>query len=91
MEVRWSPEAADDLERIVIRVLQDNPRVARGIADTIYQRCTDLRLFPNRGRRGRVAGTRELVLAPLPFIVVYRLKAGAVEIARIYHGAQNWP
>ena len=91
MEVRWSPEAADDLERIVIRVRQDNPRGARQLADTIYQRCADLRLFPNRGRRGRVAGTRELVLAPLPFIVVYRVKAEAVEIVRIYHGAQNWP
>ena len=91
MEVRWSPEAADDLERIVIRIRQDNPQTARQVADAIYQRCTDLRLFPNRGRRGRVTGTRELVLAPLPFIIVYRVKAEAVEIVRIYHGAQNWP
>ena len=91
MEVRWSPEAADDLERIVIRVRQDNPQAARRIADTIYRHCADLRLFPNRGRQGRVAGTRELVLAPLPFIVVYRVKTEAVEIVRIYHGAQNWP
>jgi toxin ParE1/3/4 len=68
MEVRWSPEAADDLERIVIRVRQNNPQTARRIADTIYQRCADLQQFPNRGRQGRVSGTRELVLAPLPFI-----------------------
>jgi len=91
MEVRWSSEAADDLERIVIRVRQDNPQAARQLADTIYQCCADLPLFPNRGRRGRVASTREFVLAPLPFIVVYRVKAEAVEIVRIYHGAQNWP
>jgi toxin ParE1/3/4 len=89
MEVRWSPEAADDLERIVVRVRQDNPQAARRIADTIYQRCADLTLLLNRGRRGRVAGTRELVL--LPFIVAYRVKADAVEMVRIYHGAQNWP
>jgi plasmid stabilization system protein ParE len=31
------------------------------------------------------------VVAPLPFIVIYRLKAEAVEIVRIYHGAQNRP
>jgi len=91
MEVRWSPEAADDLERIVIRVRQDNPQAARRIATTIYQRCADLRQFPNRGRQGRVPGTRELVLAPLPFIVVYRFNAEAVEIVRIYHSAQDWP
>jgi toxin ParE1/3/4 len=91
MEVRWSPEAADDLEGIVIRIRRDNPPAARRIADAMYQRCAGLQLFPNRGRRGRVAGTRELVLAPLPFIIVYRVKAEAVEIARIYHSAQNWP
>src|SRR5215472_19216123 len=28
MEVRWSPEAADDLERIVVRVRQDSPQAA---------------------------------------------------------------
>jgi len=89
MEVRWSPEAADDLERIVVRVRQDSPQAARRIADTIYQRCADLQLFPNRGRQGRVAGTRELVLAPLPFIAVYRIKTEAVEVVRIYHGAQD--
>ena len=91
MEVRWSLEAADDLERIIVRLRQDNPQAARRIAETIFRRCGDLRMFPNRGRRGRVAGTRELVLAPLPFIVIYRVKAEAVEIVRIYHGAQNWP
>ena len=91
MEVRWSPEAADDLERIVSRVRQDNPQAARRLANTIYQRCADLDQLPNRGRLGRIAGTRELVFAPLPFIVVYRVKPEAVEIVRIYHGAQNWP
>jgi plasmid stabilization system protein ParE len=43
------------------------------------------------GRPGRVAGTRELALAPLPFIVVYRVREYRVEIARILHGAQRWP
>jgi toxin ParE1/3/4 len=91
MEVRWSPEAADDLERIIAHVRRDNPLAARRIADIIYQRCGDRRMFPNRGRQGRVEGTRELVLAPLPFIVVYRVKTDAVEIVRVYHGAQDRP
>jgi toxin ParE1/3/4 len=71
MEIRWPPEAADDPERIVTRVRQGNPQAARQLADAIYQRCADLQEFPKRGRHGRVAGTRELVLAPLPYIVVY--------------------
>jgi plasmid stabilization system protein ParE len=36
-------------------------------------------------------GTRELPLPPLPFVVVYRLRGEAVEIARVLHGAQRWP
>ncbi len=48
-----------------------------------------LRAFPHRGRPGRIAGTREVVRAP--YIVVYRVMPDAVEILRIYHGAQNRP
>ena len=36
-------------------------------------------------------GTREPVFPGLPYIVVYRVKDRVVEIARIYHGAQDWP
>lgn len=46
MEVWWSPEAADDLERIVIRVLDDNRQAVRRIADTIYQRVPTCNYSP---------------------------------------------
>ena len=62
----------------------------RRVADTVYRRCSELDLFPNRGRLGRMAGTRELVIVPLPYIIVYRIKPNAVEIVRIYHSAQDW-
>jgi plasmid stabilization system protein ParE len=44
---------------------------------------------PEAGRR--MAGRRELTFAPLPYIVVYQVKPGVVEISRIFHGAQDWP
>jgi len=87
MEIRWSPEAAEDLEHIVDRIRRDNPDAARQVAEIIYSRCASLENFPDRGRIGRIPGTRELVFAPLP----YRVKPSAVEIVRIFHGAQNWP
>ncbi|OFV99133.1 MAG: hypothetical protein A3H28_12265 [Acidobacteria bacterium RIFCSPLOWO2_02_FULL_61_28] len=91
MQLRWSPEAADDLVRIVERIREDNPSVAERIATFIYQRVAALETFPNLGRPGRMEGTRELPLPPLPFVVVYRLRGEAVEIARVLHGAQRWP
>lgn len=91
MEVRWSPRAADDLERIVTYVQQDNPQAARRVGQTIYERAGGLQTLPQRGRPGRVEGTRELVLPALPFVIVYRVLLDAVEIVRVLHGAQLWP
>ncbi len=91
MEIRWSPQAADDLERIAQRILRDNPAAAREVVEALYNGITNLKTFPNRGRTGRIEGSRELVFPSLPYIVVYRLKDQAVEIARIYHAAQDWP
>jgi toxin ParE1/3/4 len=91
MEVRWSPRAAEDLERIFRRIEQDSPSAARQVAKTIYDGCARLQSFPNRGRPGRIKGRRELVFPPLPYIAVYQVKEHAVEISRIYHGAQDWP
>ena len=91
IKVRWSPEAADDLEQIVRRIQRDNPTAARDVAERIYEAIGSLSASPGRGRAGRIQGTRELVLAPLPWIVVYRVRQEAVEVARIYHGAQDWP
>jgi len=31
------------------------------------------------------------VFFPLPYIVVYQVTQQAVEISRIFHGAQDWP
>jgi len=36
-------------------------------------------------------GTRELVLAPLPFVAVYEVLENEVQVLRILHGAQQWP
>jgi toxin ParE1/3/4 len=91
MEVRWSTEAADDLTHIVEYIDKDNPEAAQRVAKAIYERARALGVSPNRGRSGRVEDTRELALPPLPFVIVYRVREHAVEIANIIHGAQKWP
>ncbi len=91
MTIRWSSEAADDFDNIIRYIYEHNHSAAERVANQIYERVTALAEFPNRGRSGRVVGTRELVLAPLPLIVVYRLLNDAVEIARVLHGSQRWP
>jgi toxin ParE1/3/4 len=90
MRLRWTTPATDDLYTIVEHIQQDNPLAASEVAQAIYDGCDGLRRFPYRGRRGTIDGTRELVFPGLPYIVV-RVRAQVVEIARIYHGAQDWP
>ncbi len=91
MQVRWSPAAAEDLFRIIEYIRQENPPAAQRIARTIYENAGSLKSFPHKGRTGRVEGTRELPLPPLPFVVVYRVLTDIVEIANVIHGAQRWP
>lgn len=92
MKIRWSPETADDLQRICERIEIDNPEAAPRVARTIYEGCDRLEEFPRVRRTSRrMPGWRELVFSSLPYIVVYVVTEEAVEITRIFHGAQDWP
>jgi plasmid stabilization system protein ParE len=59
--------------------------------ERIRDAVSRLARFPASGRPGRVAGTRELVIAGTPYIVPYRVTGDAVQIITILHGAQRWP
>ena len=91
MQLRWTDEAAHDLERIADYLLEHAPDRAQDLIQRVYDAPTSLLTFPNRGRPGKREGTRELVLAPLPYIVVYTVRREVVFVVRILHGAQQWP
>ncbi len=91
MQLRWTEEAADDLERIADYLLNHTPDRAPELVRAVYDAPSALLTFPNRGRLGKKEGTRELVLSPLPYIVVYTVLGDAIFVVRILHGAQNWP
>lgn len=91
--LRWSPDAATDLERIVAYIREENRSAATRVAHTVVERAASLKHHPHLGRPGRVEGTRELPLSPLPFLLVYRVleSADIIEIVNVIHGAQRWP
>jgi toxin ParE1/3/4 len=92
MEIRWSLPAAEDLDPICAWIERDNPGAAKQVASTIYNGIAQLKHLPGMGRSStRINGWRELTFSPLPYIAVYRIKQDTIEIARIYHGAQDWP
>jgi len=66
-----------------------HPSTLRGLSG--HSTTPFLHSFPNRGRPGKKPGTRELVVRPLPYIVVYQVSEDVVYVVRILHGAQKWP
>ena len=86
--IRWTTEAANELEAAITYVRQDDPDAARTLAQTAIHRIEQLATFPGIGRPGEVNGTRELVVSR--YVIVYRYTAEIVEILHIWHGAQDW-
>jgi toxin ParE1/3/4 len=91
MQLRWTWEAAADLERIADYLFQHVPERAAELVRAVYDAPALLLEFPHRGRPGKKAGTRELVISPLPYLVVYTVHGDVVYVVRILHGAQQWP
>lgn len=50
------------LQHHPVHIRRDNPTAAREVAKTIYDGCESLINSPHRGRKGKQAGTRELVI-----------------------------
>ncbi len=95
MQLTWTDLATSDLDRIEEYIAQKNsPIVAVDVVlKVLKQTETILPEHPAAGRIGRLEGTRELVIASLPFIVIYRLLQAQEElqILRVLHDTQQWP
>jgi addiction module RelE/StbE family toxin len=89
--VEWSKPARRDLFAVSEYIAQDNPAAADHVVERIEQAVDRLARHPGLGRPGRVAGTRELIIATLPYVVPYRLRGDRVQILRVLHAARQWP
>ena len=91
MRLRWTESAWAELERISDYLFEQTPLHAPRLTKTIYHAPeTPLRL-PLIGRLGRMRGTRELAMTPLPWVLVYVVSDEEIVVIRLLHGAQRWP
>jgi toxin ParE1/3/4 len=91
MPIKWLRTALRNLDHHAIYIAKDNPDAARKAVERVQAAVGRLTQHPNMGRIGRVPGTRELIVGGTPWVIVYRIRAHAVEIIRVLHGAQKWP
>lgn len=89
--VRITVPAADDLRTIRAYIARDSNTAAGAVVQRIRESIAHLRRHPELGRPGRITGTRELVVAGLPYLAVYRLHDSTGEVLRALHDAQKWP
>ncbi len=89
VEVRWTPEAVDDLGSIKNFIAKDSPYYARLFVIDVLGAVDRLLNFPRSGRvvpELRNPVIREIILGN--YRIVYRLQKQTVEILTVYHGAK---
>ena len=91
MRLNWARDADSDLESIEDYIGRDNAESAFRILAEIVRQVEMLEEHPGMGRPGRVEGTRELVIAGLPYVIAYLHRGDTVTVLRVLHGAMKWP
>jgi toxin ParE1/3/4 len=91
LKIVWSVFALSDRDGIFTHIEADNPTAAIVADERIVASTNRLRDFPESGRPGRLAGTRELVIVGTPYVAAYQVTENTIRILRVLHGAQRWP
>jgi len=91
MKLRWTRLALQDLRHLYEYIAEDRPQAAGEMIARIQQAAHHLPKHPRMGKAGRLAGTRELVIAQTPYIVVYVITENEIHIVAILHTAMRWP
>ena len=91
MRLVWADEARADRRDLIGYVETQSLLNAIELDDRLDEAAERLIPFPHSGRPGRVAKTRELVVAHSPHILVYAVEQQEVVILRVIHAAQEWP
>lgn len=91
MRIEWAEQAELQFLDLLARIHEEDPRAAWRLHQRTLQWARKLAPFPNSGRLGRMAGTRELVVIGTPFVLIYAVRETAVSIDYVIHTSQQWP
>ena len=91
MRFHWSREAGRDRDDIFSFIAIENFAAAVTNDEKISAIEDQLSHFPQSGRAGRVAGTREWVITGTAFLAIYSTAGDQLTVLRVIHGAQSWP
>lgn len=90
MQVVWSEPAEQDLDAIVEYIAKDNLQAALDMDNLLREAADSLILFPEKGKPGRIPGTRELI-AHRHYTLVYVAVSDTIQIVTVLHSSRQWP
>ena len=91
MRIRWTEGAVGNLDHVEEYIAKDNTSAAVATVNKIIDSAQMLADYPTIGKRGRERGTRELVIAGLPYIVIYAVLREELVILRVLHTSMKYP
>jgi len=87
LDVKWSPEAIEDLESIAEYIARDSEYYARAVVTEILAVSRNIREFPSIGRIvpeiGKVHIRERLIYS---YRLVYRIESERILVAAVIHG-----
>jgi toxin ParE1/3/4 len=91
-EVKWTPQAAEDLENIAEYISRDSQFYASSFVSQIYNSASSLNEFAERGRTVPElddASIKEVFVKE--YRIIYKVDKSIVTILTIIHGRRDFP
>jgi addiction module RelE/StbE family toxin len=90
VKVRWTSEAEQDRSGVWDFIADDNQLAAVRMDELFSDAAMSLADFPQLGRAGKIAGTRELIPHE-SYRLVYEVEEETVWILALVSTARQWP
>jgi len=90
MRVVWTPEAEQDRDEVWEYISADSVAAAARMDELFSNAVAQLVDFPELGRAGKIAGTRELIPHE-NYRLVYEIDGNTVWMLALVHIARLWP
>ena len=88
-QVKWTPQALEDLEAICLFIVRDAPQIGGVFADDAFRATDRLAELPRSGRivpELEIENIREIILGN--YRLIYRVREDQVQILTVHHGAR---
>ena len=90
-QIRWSPEAVEDIEAIAAYIAKDSPLYAQQTVEELVAASRRLTHFPLRGRQVPELASTHRECFVYSYRLIYRVAESHVLIVAVIHGRRQLP